>query len=151
MSAREEIAYHLWTAVPGEDNAGAKARAEEMLDAHRAEVLAEAKVEVVAWLVKKAREGTPIEQLASKAARGAIRPDNLRMLPATFFEAGRTYRLGARHTFRCTDIDSNPGTGERHAIGWAYDSHTDRWRVTDMDSFSWHGGWVDVTEAGEPA
>lgn len=42
MNAREEIAYHLWTAVPSEDNDGAKARAEEMLDAYRAEVIAKA-------------------------------------------------------------------------------------------------------------
>ena len=73
MNAREEIAYHLWMAVPSSDNDEAKARAEEMLDAHRAEVLAEAKVEVVAWLVKKAAEGTPIGDLASKVDRGAVR------------------------------------------------------------------------------
>lgn len=46
----------------------------EKFDAHRAEVLAEAKVEVVAWLVKKAAEGNdPIESLASKVDRGAVR------------------------------------------------------------------------------
>ncbi|MEH0629884.1 hypothetical protein [Streptomyces stelliscabiei] len=66
-----------------------------------------------------------------------------------FFQPGHTYRLGARHTFRCTAIDSNPGTGERHAIGWAYDTHTGRWRVTDLNDASWRGGWVDVTEAGD--
>ncbi len=42
MNAREEIAYHLWTAVPSADNVEAKARAEEMLDAYRTEVLAKA-------------------------------------------------------------------------------------------------------------
>lgn len=43
-------------------------------DAYRAEVLAEAKTEVVAWLVKKAAEGNdPIESLASKVDRGAVR------------------------------------------------------------------------------
>jgi hypothetical protein len=43
-------------------------------DAYRAELLAEAKTEVVAWLVKKAAEGNdPIESLASKVDRGAIR------------------------------------------------------------------------------
>lgn len=40
----------------------------------RATALAEAKVEVVAWLVKKAAEGNdPIERLASKVDRGAVR------------------------------------------------------------------------------
>ena len=45
----------------------------ELLDEHRAEVLAEAKVETVAWLVKKANEGTPVGELASKVDRGAVR------------------------------------------------------------------------------
>lgn len=35
--------------------------------------LAEAKVEVVAWLVKKDRENTPVGHLASKVDRGAVR------------------------------------------------------------------------------
>lgn len=39
----------------------------------RAEALREAQGEVVAWLVKKASEGTPLADLASKADRGAIR------------------------------------------------------------------------------
>lgn len=42
-------------------------------DAHRAEILAEAKTEVVAWLVKKDRENTPVGHLASKVDRGAVR------------------------------------------------------------------------------
>lgn len=46
----------------------------EKFDVYRAEILAEAKVEVVAWLVKKAAEGNdPIESLASKVDRGAVR------------------------------------------------------------------------------
>ncbi|KND45303.1 hypothetical protein [Streptomyces stelliscabiei] len=49
------------------------AHAEQLVDAYRAEILAEAKIEVVAWLVKKAAEGTPIGDLASKVDRGAVR------------------------------------------------------------------------------
>lgn len=44
-----------------------------LLEAYRAALLAEAKIEVVAWLVKKAREGTPVGELASKVDRGAVR------------------------------------------------------------------------------
>lgn len=79
MNARERIAERLWWAVPSADDTQAKAVAEEMLDAHAAEVrattLAAAQEELVAWLVKKAREqktwnaGT----LASKVDRGAVR------------------------------------------------------------------------------
>lgn len=43
------------------------------LDAYRTEVLAEAKVEVVAWLVKKTAEDTPVARLADKVDRGAVR------------------------------------------------------------------------------
>lgn len=59
--------------------------------ADRAAVLAEAKREVTAWLVKKAREGTPVERLASKVDRGAIR---------LFFdaEAGKDSPAGAEST-----------------------------------------------------
>ncbi len=74
MSARRQIIAAL-----SEDSLGGIAtladvdHAEQLVDALVAEVLGEAKREVVAWLVKKAREGTPIEQLASKVDRGAIR------------------------------------------------------------------------------
>lgn len=46
MSARDEIACRLWLAVPSDDDAEAKAKTEQMLDAYRAEVLAEAKAAV---------------------------------------------------------------------------------------------------------
>jgi len=54
---------------------GDPASARQLLDAYRAEVLAEAKVETVAWLVKKASE-QPMQDaavLASKLDRGAVR------------------------------------------------------------------------------
>jgi hypothetical protein len=76
----------------------------QKLDAYRAEVLAEAellpKADVVAWLVKKAREfralghkqghaqADALAAMASKVDRGAIRPDNLRTLPADTTEGG---------------------------------------------------------------
>lgn len=60
----------------------------EKFDVHRTETLAE----VTTWLTKKAREFRADGQrqhadlassLASKVARGAVRPDNLRMLAGT--------------------------------------------------------------------
>jgi hypothetical protein len=126
VSAREEIAAILWLSVPSNDNAEAKVKAEQMLDAYRDEVLADAgllpKADVVAWLTKKAREDTPVWQLASKVERGAVRPDNLRMLPATFFEAGRTYTASvhADVAFDCLAVSADPNDGKRVAIGWRY-------------------------------
>ena len=75
MSAREDIAAHFTSDT----------LAEQLLNAYRAEVLTEAKVETVAWLVKKVREyratgghqhalqADAIATLASKVDRGAVR------------------------------------------------------------------------------
>lgn len=123
----------------------------------RDEALAEAellpKADVVAWLVKKAREerADVIAVLASKVERGAIRPDNLRMLPASFFEPGRSYVSGTWQ-FRCEAITPSPGTGEIRALGWkrapVHGVHL--WHAVALDPDDWaHGGWADVTEAGD--
>lgn len=127
-----------------------------------AEVVAERDAMTVTWLTKKAREyrATPksrqenapdaIDRLASKLARGAVRPDNLRMLPADFFEPGHAYTSSGKE-FRCVAVTPSPTTGERRAIGWAlapvYDVRA--WHPTALDPDDWtHGDWTDVTEAG---
>jgi hypothetical protein len=108
------------------------------------------KADVVAWLVKKAREGDPIENLASKVARGAIRPDNLRMLPPKFFEADRTYTRGI-YEFRCLIVTTDPRSGEARAVGlrsrggWPWDG-----AALDPDDWA-HGGWTDTTGDGPDA
>jgi hypothetical protein len=120
--------------------------ARKFLAEHDAHVLAGAdllpKADVVAWLTKKAREETPVWQLASKVDRGAVRPDNLRMLPAAFFEAGRTYTDG-------TGYSAPEVTTVFRVIGWSRSGEP---------GASWHGdfrdegefdGWTDVTEAAE--
>lgn len=77
MSARETLHSALLTtptaATLPHPEGWASIRIQRYRDEVRAETLAEAKAEVIAWLVKKAREGTPIEQLASKVDRGAVR------------------------------------------------------------------------------
>lgn len=131
MSARDEAVEMIRRICPPHLDRDEYGRIlAEKFDAYRAEVLAEAdllpKADVVAWLTKKARENTPVEQLASKAARGAIRPDNLRMLPATFFEAERSYSsvgaggIGLR--FVCEHITRDPLNGRREAWGWLHRS-----------------------------
>lgn len=68
MSARENLRADIWEVIPDDD-------AEALIDAYRAEVLAEAKVETVAWLAKKATEQKTYDAavLASKVDRGAVR------------------------------------------------------------------------------
>lgn len=86
--------------------------------------------EVVAWLTKKAREFRAEGQrqqadtaslLASKVARGAVRPNNLQMLPPDFFEPDHAYTHRDDSTFRCVAVTTHPDSGERVALGW----HTD--------------------------
>jgi len=132
--------------------------ARKFLAEHDAHVLAEAdllpKAHVVAWLTKHARENTPVWQLASKVDRGAVRPNNLRMLPATFFEAGHTYTDGTGYSapevttvFHVEHVTRHPDRGHLRAIGWSRSGEP---------GASWHGdfrdegefdGWTDVTEA----
>lgn len=153
MSARGPIHAML---PPLDNPADVEAREEEMnrrLDDHRAEVLAE----VTAWLVKKAREfragGTRADRaqadtvacMASKIDRGAVRPNNLRMLPDPgFFETDRTYRRNA-NTFRVLVLDPHPVTGQVWAIGWM--TGPERCLVTRLDQRDWDSGkWTDTTE-----
>lgn len=153
MSARDDI-HRLF------ESGRTSYRLDEYLDAHRTEVLAE----VTAWLVKKAREfharsrkqeraqGDTCASLASKIARGAVRPNNMDMLPsAGFFEVGREYTSGT-WKFRCEAISPSPGTGELRALGWkyapVYDVH--QWYGIALDPDDWkHGGWTEVPEGGE--
>ena len=156
MSAARDSFRALFGAL---DEASA-AELDRRLDAHRTEVLAE----VTAWLVKKAREfhvssrkrereqGDMCAVLASKIARGAVRPDNLRMLSNPgFFEVDHAYVSGTWQ-FRCEAITPSPGTGEVRALGWkrspVHDVHL--WHAVALDPDDWkHGGWTDVTEAGD--
>lgn len=129
------------------------AELDKRLDAVRAEVLDEEellpKADVVAWLVKKDRECTPVWQLASKAERGAIRPDNLRTLPPDFFEPGHVYRWYDIWTFECAAIAAHPETGERTALGWWRTGSAPRSVMEYTDAHWSPMHWQDVTEAGE--
>ncbi|MET7944228.1 hypothetical protein [Streptomyces sp. NPDC005302] len=153
MSARDVLETNIDPAVP--DGGGAS------IDAYRAEVLAEAdllpKADVVTWLVKKAREiprgnkigraqGDVIAVMASKVARGAVRPDNLRMLPPDFFEPGHTYSAGP-WDFNCAAVTTHPETGERVALGWTR-INGGAWTTYSHEGAEWPCGWADVTKEG---
>jgi hypothetical protein len=159
-TARQKIANLLWWSIPANTNEEAKARTEQLLDEYRAEALAE----VTTWLVKKAREfhaasrkrereqGDTCAVLASKIARGAVRPTNVRMLPNSgFFEVDRTYTSGTWE-FRCVAVSPSPTSGEPRALGWkfapVYDVH--QWHAIALDPDDWkHGGWTEAAAGGE--
>jgi hypothetical protein len=126
-------------------------RRNELLDAYRAEVLAEAgplpKADIVAWPTKKARENTPVCQLASKVERGAVRPNNLRMLPPDFFQPGHTYQR-RRWLFQCLAVAPNPFNGETRAVGYLYRPGEPA-TATALDPDDWEqGGWAETAEGG---
>ncbi|WP_329472642.1 hypothetical protein OIE75_29295 [Streptomyces sp. NBC_01723] len=118
---------------PGQMTVWSESEVTAAVDAFRAEVLAERDTQFVAWLLKKAREcptasarqeraADAIARLASKVARGAVRPDNLR---SNFFQPGHTYSdskagAGTDWQFRCDSVTAHPENGERAAIGWRH-------------------------------
>jgi hypothetical protein len=111
------------------------------------------KADVVAWLIKKSREAKTWDAavLASKVARGAVRPNNLRTLPANFFEPGRSY-TSSTWKFRCEAITPSPTTGEPRALGWQLSpvNGIHLWHAVALDPDDWtHGGWSEVAEGGD--
>lgn len=137
---------------------GSRDSARVLLDAYRTGVLAE----VTAWLIKKAREfhaasrkaeraqGDTCAVLASKIARGAVRADNLRMLPtAGFFEVDHTYERehhGDTIHFLVECVSTSPDGRHRAAHGWRNRSWESGWEAYDSDDLT---GWTDATEGGE--
>jgi hypothetical protein len=141
-------------------------KAHALIAEHRAEVVAERDAETVAWLTKKAREfrangettqADTAALLASKVDRGAVRANNLRMLPADFFEPGRTYTEDApfrapedRPNFQCIAVAIHPTTGGRRALGFEQPGAGSPWRSSSMRDEEWADGWTDITEGGAP-
>ncbi|MCI3153190.1 hypothetical protein ELQ39_15765 [Streptomyces sp. GB4-14] len=165
MNARELLQLMVRT-DRGSMTVWSKPEVASALDAYRAEVLAE----VSAWLVKKAREframggemraaqADAVAAMASKVDRGAVRPDNVRMLPADFFEPGHTYTVNEPFTapevrphFQCVAVAVHPTTGNRRAFGFEQRTANAPWASASLRDEEWADGWVDVTEAGETA
>lgn len=119
--------------------------------------------EITAWLAKKAREfradGTQegrvqadiLGVIASKISRGAVRPDNLRMLPEPgFFEAGRTYAHG-EYRFACEYLTTHPTSGRISAWGW-FGKNGIAWRHQAFGARQYEiRDWTDVTDAEQDA
>ncbi|MFI7294029.1 hypothetical protein [Streptomyces sp. NPDC050121] len=153
MSARDRI--HAMLPIC-DSPAEAAARETEMnarLDDYRTEVLAE----VTAWLIKKAREfhvrsrkqeraqGDTCASLASQIARGAVRPNNVDMLPtAGFFEVDHAYQWRGDE-FRVLAVDPHPIRGDLTAVGWLIETDG-TCLIIRMTGPEWESGkWVEVT------
>lgn len=151
MSARDKL-YGLISRLAMTDSADWHDDVQKRIDAYRDEALAEAdllpKADVVAWLTKKAREDTPVWELASKVDRGAVRPDNLRMLPADFFEPGHAYTHRDGSDFRCVAVTAHPNTGERRALGWIVRNGWHEGGALDPDDWQMYDGCQPPAEDG---
>lgn len=153
MSAREDILAGLRAT---DDGTVGDLTPEQLVDTYHADVLAE----VTAWLTKKGREYTArgtrdghaqavtCAVLASKIARGAVRPDTLRMLPtAVFFEVDHVYARehhASTIRFLVRHIDRSPDSShDLVAFGWRTEDGDVCSSPFDSDDFT---GWVDVTD-----
>lgn len=140
-------------------------RAEQLVDAHRAEVLDEV-AEIIGETVRLFEESEEaavaagaLEGLADRFRRMAQgkRPPALAVSAPDFFRPGRTYaytvrfRSGGslRALFRVVAVSESPDGRQRVAQGWRRedcdDGETGGWEPADADDVT---GWVDVTEAG---
>lgn len=123
---------------------GDRDSARALLDAYRAERDAM----TVTWLIKKSREEKTWDAavLASKVERGAVRPDNLRMLPnPAFFEPGRTYAHG-EYRFTCEHLATHPTSGRISAWGW-FGKQGAGWRHAAFSERQFAvRAWTEVTE-----
>jgi hypothetical protein len=131
--------------------------AEQVYAAAIAEVIAERDAMTVTWLVKKAREframggrmrtaqADAVAAMASKIERGAVRPDNLRTLPADFFQPGHTYTRQVHADtaqFRVESVATHPD-GHPVAFGWYRREPRTSWH--SYSSADFFDGWTDVT------
>jgi hypothetical protein len=133
--------------------------AHAFLAEHDAHVRTGALAEVATWLIKKSREypsrnklgrtqADTAASLASQVARGAVRPNNLQMLPPNFFEPGHTYSRehhGDTIRFLVEHVSTSPDGRLRVAHGWRTRSWDPGWEPSDSDDFTI---WADVTEGG---
>jgi hypothetical protein len=158
MNARQRLAIMIRT-DRGSMTVWSQSEVRDALDAFHAEVVAERDAMTVAWLVKKAREframggreraaqADAVAAMASKLERGAVRPDNLRTLPADFFEPGHTYAFG-EYRFRCETHATHPVDG--HLAAWGWFGKNGAWRHTSFTRRQFEARtWTDVTERGE--
>lgn len=160
MSARDDLVYRITRHCSAET-------AEQMLDAYRAEILAETEAKLYDGLVSfNAVACWPVLQLAQMrqylaehlasvlhAAGEKATPTEAKATP-DFFQPGHTYTEPGDTTdwrFRCDSITTHPENGERTALGWRH--FRGEWEpyAYDEDDFEIHliAGLADDTEAGE--
>jgi hypothetical protein len=163
MSARRQIIAAL-----SEDSLGGiatlhdVAHAEQLVDAYKAEMLAEAadyfeqrrpsRADAVSDFDRgrRATVGWVVEELRDQAGAGAGEKASAQAPTATpdFFQVDHTYTRG-RWTFRCFAVEPITwGNGETRAVGYLTRSDGTG-DACGLDPDDWaHGGWTDTTEDG---
>lgn len=144
MSARDDLIGYALVALP---NAPAFAKCDQLADAYCAEVIAERDAQIVTWLTKKSREygGSNREKrakaeavacMASKLSRGAVRENNMQMLPRT----ERSYWVDIADALNAVvavgipvgiDLDGTLTDHRMWSVVWGRD--TERWVVAGYE------------------
>lgn len=166
MNARRQIIAAL-----SEDSHGGIAtladvtRAEQLVDAHRAEVLREE----MRNLRRIEREDTPEGALGTRTgllraalilderAEDAVEKASASAAPSTpdFFQPGHTYTDGNGYQapeivsyFLVEHVTRHPDRGHRRAVGWLRSGAPDSGWHGDFRDEDEYSGWTDVTEGG---
>ena len=144
MSARENLIGYALVALPNEP---AFAKCEEMADAFRAEVIAERDAQIVTWLTKKAREygdsnrenrakAEAVACMASKLSRGAVRENNMQMLPRTersYWVAIADALNAAESAGMAISIDLDGTLTDHTTWSVVWDRKAEKWAVAGYD------------------
>ncbi|MFF8447911.1 hypothetical protein ACF06Q_09440 [Streptomyces leeuwenhoekii] len=134
------------------------AHAEQLVDAHRAEVItalaeeAERRLSVGRSHTVSKAAVVRFLRLEASTARVAVteREKSSRPADATpdFFQPGRTYQRRRWH-FQCLAVAPNPFSGETHAVGYLYRPGEPA-TATALSPDDWaHGGWTDIATTGK--
>jgi hypothetical protein len=174
MSARRPIFNALVAPFAGNLPVG-HAEAKQMLDAHRAEVIAEfeaypgelAMLRGVLGMGRTIAKHSDMDELrrviaehyADERAAYAEQPEkDTREDKSTpdFFQPGRTYAYQADGftapelitLFRVQSTTTHPATGTPYAFGWIRGGETTEWTPYAEPADDWPHAWTEVTEGG---
>lgn len=149
-TARERIATLLWWSVPSSTDEEAKTRTEQLLDAHRAEVLREAEGKAREVVAKLWRDGATQQRMDRAGGARAVEWEIGRMASGTdepaepdFFQPGHVY--GREHhghliAFHVRCVTPAPDGDYQIALGFRHGP--DGWKPFDSDDMD---GWTDAT------
>ncbi|CAM5249047.1 hypothetical protein SGLAM104S_01575 [Streptomyces glaucescens] len=169
MSARDEAVEMIRRICPPHLSADEYGQIlAEKFDAHRADALVEAEVEIRLAAERNQAEhpdeaAMVTRRLGMRAAERVVRGmreeterESTPVAAPDFFQPGRTYTEDApfrapeiRPNFRCVAVAAHPTKGSRRAFGFEQSGAGAPWVSAALRDEEWADGWVIVPEGGE--